>query len=373
LIAALKKGSTTLEQMSYDPWGRKRSGTNWLDYENINTPFTDLYKRGYTGHEHIDAFGLINMNGRMYDPRLGRFLSPDPFVQAPGYTQSYNRYSYGWNNPMKYTDPTGYKNVATREYSEYGVEDGNYSNFIRLFGYGSSGIGSIIGGPRSLPGANWVNAPAPTYYDTKMQILLDQLRSGRLVYKLDRYVVIDAYIDGPSGNNIGYYYEWFLDGNLIDADSWGFERPSIEDWFISAVNSNTFIGAVTGIVGNNYALSRNHTYRYASGGKSAQQLTKLHFAHSMKVANFLGKINIATGVIGVTYSLININVALNTGNPVNPWDVSDAAVGSMGVGAGVATLFLSTNPVGWTVAAGIGLGVGVYFGFRLIHDLSTND
>jgi RHS repeat-associated protein len=107
LIAVQKKGSATLEQMSYDPWGRRRSGTNWLDYENINTPFTDLYKRGYTGHEHIEAFGLINMNGRMYDARLARFLSPDPFVQAPDYSQSFNRYSYCVNNPMKFTDPTG--------------------------------------------------------------------------------------------------------------------------------------------------------------------------------------------------------------------------------------------------------------------------
>jgi RHS repeat-associated protein len=107
LIAVQKKGSTTLEQMSYDPWGRRRSGTNWLDYENINTPFTSLYKRGYTGHEHIDAFGLINMNGRMYDARLARFLSPDPYIQSPDYTQSYNRFSYCWNNPMKYVDPDG--------------------------------------------------------------------------------------------------------------------------------------------------------------------------------------------------------------------------------------------------------------------------
>jgi RHS repeat-associated protein len=107
LIAAQKKGSTVLEQMSYDPLGRKHNGENWLDYENTNTPFTSLYKRGYTGHEHIDAFGLINMNGRMYDARLGRFLSPDPFVQAPDNSQSFNRYSYCVNNPMKYKDPSG--------------------------------------------------------------------------------------------------------------------------------------------------------------------------------------------------------------------------------------------------------------------------
>jgi RHS repeat-associated protein len=50
--------------------------------------------RGYTGHEHMAGFGLINMNGRLYDPYLQRFLSPDPYVQEPGNAQNYNRYSY---------------------------------------------------------------------------------------------------------------------------------------------------------------------------------------------------------------------------------------------------------------------------------------
>jgi hypothetical protein len=48
------------------------------------------------------------LNGRVYDPWLGRFLSPDPFVQSPSYSQSYNRYSYCLNNPLRYTDPSGY-------------------------------------------------------------------------------------------------------------------------------------------------------------------------------------------------------------------------------------------------------------------------
>jgi RHS repeat-associated protein len=51
--------------------------------------------------------GLINMNGRLYDPLLARMLSPDNYVQAAGNTQSYNRYSYVWNNPLKFTDPSG--------------------------------------------------------------------------------------------------------------------------------------------------------------------------------------------------------------------------------------------------------------------------
>ncbi len=47
------------------------------------------------------------MNGRVCDPVLARFLSPENYVQAPDFTQSFNRYSYCLNNPLKYTDPTG--------------------------------------------------------------------------------------------------------------------------------------------------------------------------------------------------------------------------------------------------------------------------
>lgn len=65
------------------------------------------YDRGFTEHEHLYAFNLINMNGRVYDPFVSRFLSPDSYIQAPDFSQSFNRYAYVWNNPMKYTDPSG--------------------------------------------------------------------------------------------------------------------------------------------------------------------------------------------------------------------------------------------------------------------------
>ncbi|MDR1583991.1 MAG: hypothetical protein LBS55_12195 [Prevotellaceae bacterium] len=66
-----------------------------------------MINRGYTGHEHLDKFGIINMNGRVYDPLTAQFLSPDPYIQAPGNWLNYNRYSYCLNNPFKYTDPSG--------------------------------------------------------------------------------------------------------------------------------------------------------------------------------------------------------------------------------------------------------------------------
>lgn len=99
------QSGTVVEEMNFDAWGRRRNPTNWT-YTGVAT--THVTDRGYTGHEHLDQFGIINMNGRVYDPVLGRFLSPDMVVQAPGYTQSYNRYSYCFNNPLKYTDPSGW-------------------------------------------------------------------------------------------------------------------------------------------------------------------------------------------------------------------------------------------------------------------------
>ncbi len=99
---------TVVAEYSYDPWGRLRDPQTLAIYtpRSASSPIL-LLGRGYTAHEHLDWFGLINMNARLYDPALGRFLSPDPYVQAPDFSQSFNRYSYCLNNPLKYTDPTG--------------------------------------------------------------------------------------------------------------------------------------------------------------------------------------------------------------------------------------------------------------------------
>jgi RHS repeat-associated protein len=95
---------TVVERLSYDPWGKRRTA----DWQNVNAAITSLVRRGYTGHEQLDEVGLIHMNGRVYDPTIGRFLSADPFVQAPDFTQSLNRYSYVLNNPLSLTDPSGF-------------------------------------------------------------------------------------------------------------------------------------------------------------------------------------------------------------------------------------------------------------------------
>lgn len=90
---------------SFDAWGKRRN----YDWSAILTDTNALQaSRGFTGHEHYDVFDLIDMNGRVYDPLIGRFISADPFIQDITNLQSYNRYSYVLNNPLSYTDPSGY-------------------------------------------------------------------------------------------------------------------------------------------------------------------------------------------------------------------------------------------------------------------------
>ena len=93
----------TVERLSYDAWGRRRNPVGF-GYSNV----THTFDRGYTLHEHYDDFDLINMNGRLYDPVLGRMLSPDIAIQDEHNSQAYNRYSYCFNNPLRFTDPSGY-------------------------------------------------------------------------------------------------------------------------------------------------------------------------------------------------------------------------------------------------------------------------
>jgi RHS repeat-associated protein len=92
------------EVLSYDAWGQRRN----VDGTPAAQPIMSEIDQGFTGHEQIDEVGLIHMGGRVYDPIIGRFLSADPFVQAPENLQALNRYSYVLNNPLSAIDPSGF-------------------------------------------------------------------------------------------------------------------------------------------------------------------------------------------------------------------------------------------------------------------------
>ena len=100
------------QELSFDAWGTLRDPETWHGFSQAEPVEAPMFDRGYTGHEHMTAFGLINMNGRCYDPLMSSFLSVDEYVQDPTSAQNFNRYAYCLNNPLKYTDPSGWYYVG---------------------------------------------------------------------------------------------------------------------------------------------------------------------------------------------------------------------------------------------------------------------
>ncbi len=94
---------------SFNSFGRRR-GTNWTGVPTAAelAKIAAVTRDGFTGHEHLDNIGLIHMNGRLYDPELGRFISADPYVTLPYDGQGLNRYAYALNNPLAFVDPSGF-------------------------------------------------------------------------------------------------------------------------------------------------------------------------------------------------------------------------------------------------------------------------
>lgn len=164
------KTGTLVAEYSYDAWGRMRDPSSLTNYAATSEP-TLLLGRGYCGHEHLPAFGLINMNARLFDPVLGRFISPDPYIQAPDFSQNFNRYAYALNNPLKYGDPSGEFVITTAIIigAAIGFTAGAISGYMIGRKRGAQGMdmlgyilgGGFIGGVAGFAGGAVASLAAP--------------------------------------------------------------------------------------------------------------------------------------------------------------------------------------------------------------------
>lgn len=156
-----------VQELSYDAWGRLRNPATQEVYTHEQQPALFL-GRGYTGHEHLTQFGLVNMNARLYDPILGRFLSPDPYVQMPYMSQNFNRYTYAMNNPLCYVDENGesvlavivgiiagaYVGGALANNGELNPVKWNYRSATTYLGIGFGALtGAVVGYGIAVPGS----------------------------------------------------------------------------------------------------------------------------------------------------------------------------------------------------------------------------
>jgi RHS repeat-associated protein len=103
--AAITKDGSIGAVMRFDPFGQRLSGSAPPKVSGV--PSSDV-TLGFIGQESDDDLGLINLNGRIYDPTTARFLTPDPVMAMMTGSQGLNRYSYTINSPLKFVDTSGY-------------------------------------------------------------------------------------------------------------------------------------------------------------------------------------------------------------------------------------------------------------------------
>lgn len=130
------------ERQSFSPFGSRRE-QDWKSPGESSAWEEAVDSRGFTGHPQFDHMQLVYMGARMYSPKLGRFISPDTIIQAPENSQSLNRYSYVFNNPLSYTDPTGHvaEGLNSQGHDEFaGVEAFFSSNNTSTFMSGGWGF-----------------------------------------------------------------------------------------------------------------------------------------------------------------------------------------------------------------------------------------
>jgi len=137
------------EQMVYFPFGTYRAVGNINGTYDYDPSFPDVFYT-FTDQEDDDDLGFYNYEARLYDPVLGRFISPDSMVPDPNNPQSLNRYSYALNNPLRYIDPSG------NQYDEYDASWGDIWGGSIYDTWGSSwNLSFNLGSPITSSSSNY--------------------------------------------------------------------------------------------------------------------------------------------------------------------------------------------------------------------------
>jgi len=383
----INESGTTVEHYSFDPWGRRRNASDWT-YTNVPAVFK--FSRGYTGHEMLDAFGLINMNGRVYDPIVARFLSPDNYVQDPQFSHSYNRYSYCFNNPLKYTDPSGMQSKFHGVYNptqpanrrggqnrpQVDIDGLRFTDtFGRFGGAGGFEVASVeYAGDLSGYGIN----PGDKY-NTQNGTIYNGFSGFNYCGPLDANV----FINGAIVTNIHGTWQ-IVNGKIYTISENGSNsyHPSEQGggWLETA---NNYSGIATTLITGGTEITNAIVRGQFKSATSWTGWTNLRNSQqAWRTASVLGKTGATTlkiigatgGVLGglsASYSTYKVvNQAYNGGlQSVNGWDAADATVGWAGTASAAALILGTSNPIGWAV---IGIGATGYGAFRAVQYIYEN-
>ena len=220
ILAITDESGNIVEEAQFGAWGKVDHFTSIYSGNEFN--YRSLLGRGFTGHEHFEEVGLIHMNGRMYDPMLSRFLSPDNYVQNPYNPQNFNRYGYVLNNPLMYTDPTGEfafapiiagvligAAAAAVTYTIPAIASGNWNlgDFGKsiLFGAATGAVTGIFSAAGAAMGANAVmnGASGAFWQSTTFSILSNVVSQTGVNLAFGNQITLGIVVGAAVGGYIG--------------------------------------------------------------------------------------------------------------------------------------------------------------------------
>ena len=363
LTMLIDDGGDVVAEQAYDAWGNVRSASDWS--QGLTTGGIRGYtKRGYTLHEHLEEFNLIHMNGRVYCPTTMQFLSPDPYIQAPSLSHNYNRYSYCLNNPLLFSDPSGYKVSAAMiplmiDYYLYCTEFGGQINIgggggggsfaftsnEQAFEYGAAhndNFGSwehtAHGSRENSEQAFKVYNAAHNYGKSLASVLSGRERVSATVEINRRPITVAA--EG------GMYYVSDLDFG-VSASSRGDNYGWVETGF-SHTGKTAY---VAGLANKGRGAVEWEYLRQAKFNRSLSGNFSQPVKHSLRAISKTGKVLGVAGTVA-TYGVAGYQVATGTDNTSTWVDV--------GVTTGVVVVGIISTPVA------IGAGI-IYGGARLFY------
>ena len=263
VIAYSDASGSLVQELSYDAWGRRRNPATWQYYTTASDAQA-VNPWGFSGHEHIDLFELVNMDGRMYDPVTGRFLSPDPYVQAPDFTQGLNRYSYCLNNPLSLIDPTGYSWLSDNWKSLVAAAVGIAVSAVTL-GAGST-VGAVIlagaaGGAAGaltgalLNGSNFGQVAKATltgaFWGAVSGLLFYGSADDVLLQKLFKHTFSQGWLEGVQGGNM---FHGMMMGAISGAGGHYIDKYAQSIGKVGEISANAVLsGTVSEIGGGKFA------------------------------------------------------------------------------------------------------------------------
>ncbi|MES1940992.1 RHS repeat-associated core domain protein [Salinisphaera sp. T5B8] len=278
-----------IEQLAYDAFGKRRN----IDWQADNAKDDLLYNSdyltdiGFTGHEQLDNVGLVNMQGRHYDPLIGRFISADTLIPSPETTQGYNRYTYVYNNPLSYTDPDGHNPFAA-----FAIIAGTYLTTVGIIidhkQMTSVGVSLLVAGVS--PGLTPVEAAGVGFgagFAASGGNVKAGLYSAATAYAFGRAGQIQGPVEGASAAaKAGYYAKMVVIHGAIGGVSSDLQGGSFRSGFFAAAATK----AVSPVINPNgkFAIPTSQARVFAAAiiGGTASELSGGKFGNGAMTGAF---------------------------------------------------------------------------------------